>query len=332
VAPADILTITSGPDAGDYRIDVVVDANNLILGKELTTTALSVPYSISRTGIGNNELIYVTYSYNPISVDIGDRVRLDEYGRTRGTRPGREAFTISDLPLLRITSIEEIDPLTLEPTGTVLDGTGGFGQGGFGKGGFGRGAGRDYALKVNYPEERFSMFEDSYIIFLPSFVGISVRINYEYVPTIEGVHDFCRSDQERIVDGDVLVKHYLPAYVSGTIRYTVDKTNTTAPTNEEMLAAVKKRINETPSNSALEYSDLIQFMVRKLDPYDTFNVFIEPFTLTAEVWNTNATSNRITGNAKLEIPTLDPFPIETDAPLSPKIAHWIADNIVLERS
>jgi hypothetical protein len=176
------------------------------------------------------------------------------------------------------------------------------------------------------------MFEDSYIVFQPSMISLSFRIHYDYVPEISDVHDFCRSDRERIVDGDVLIKHYLPAYVSGTIQYKIsDALASTAPTNDELLSLLKSRINNIPAGTSIEYSDLIQYIVRTLDPYDTYSVFIKPFQLTASIHNTNGTTNEITGTAELVIPTLDPFPKETDRPLTPRMAHWIADNLVLER-
>ena len=331
VSVRDIVTITAGPDAGDYRVLEKIDDNELVLDAEMTDTSVTVSYNITNTGIKTNEVVYVTYYYNPLSIDIGKYIKLDQYGRTRGIRTGRENYTITDLPLLRISSIEEIDPLTFEPTGFVFDGQGGFGQGGFGRGGFGRGSGRDWALKVNSPTERFSMFEDSYIVFQPSFVALSVRVHYDYVPDIELIHSFCRSDNERIVDGDVLPKHFLPAYVSGTIQYTVNTASTAALTNDELTALVKDKINKTAAGESLEYSDIIQFIARKMDPYDRYGVFIKPFTLSAEIHNTNATIDKITGTDKLTIPTLDPFPIETDRPMSPRIVHWVADNIVLER-
>lgn len=330
VTGRDVLTITSGLDIGDHRI-VSVSGSELTLEIALTDTANGITYSINRTGIKNNETVYASYYFNPVSIDIGNLVKLDAYGRVRGVRPGRELCTIGDLPILRINYIEEIDPLTKESTGYILDGKSGFGQGGFGKGGFGQGQGREWSLVVNSPAERFSMFEDSYIIFLSGFQGLSIRVHYDYVPEIALIHEFIRLPNQRILDGDILMKHFLPAYVSGTIRYKIDSSNSRAPTNEEVTASVKAKINQTPSSTELEYSDIIQTITRALDPYDSFGTYFESFKLVAEIHNTDGTLTRITGDNKLTVPTLDPFPISTPRPLSPKIVHWIFDDVVLER-
>jgi hypothetical protein len=325
----DIISITSGPDAGDYRILKKISDNQLIVDKKFTASNTGLNYSISRTGIKSGETVYVQYYYNPLSIDIGKLVALDPYGRLRSVRPGREDFTITDLALLRITSIEEIDPLTGEPTGLILDGSAGYGQGGYGKGPYGVGVGADWRLIVNIPEHRFSMFEDSYIVLNGSFEALSFRVNYEYVPEIESYHDFVRSPNERVLDGDILMKHFIPAYVSGVIRYKVASSNTNAPDNESLTALVKDYINKIPAGSELQFSDIIQFIARTCDPFDRYDLFIEPFKLSAVIYNTNGTTQVVTGTAKLTIPTFTP--IYTTRPLSPRTSHWLADNIVLER-
>lgn len=325
----DILTITSGPNAGDYRIMGKTDSNNLLLDKKLLETETSVSYTITRTGIKSGELVYIQYYYNPLSIDIGKNIPLDQYGRVRGIRPGREEWTITDVPVLRITSIEEIDPLTQEPTGFILDGSAGYGQGGYGQGGYGVGEGAHWRMVVNQPELRFSMYEDSYLVLNGGFEGLSFRINYEWVPEIEDYHNFVRSERERVLDGDILMKHFIPAYVSGTIRYKLTDSNTTAPSNEALTAMLKDFINKMPANTELQYSDVLQFIARAVDPFDRYGAFIEPFQLKGVIHNTDGSVTMVKGTSKLEVPTFTP--IYTKKPLSPRIAHWLADNIVLER-
>lgn len=331
VTERDILTITAGPDVGDYRILFVTNNNNIVLDKKLTSTMSNVNYIITRTGIKNNEIVFISYYFNPISVDIGNLIALDQYGRVRGVRPGREDYTISDLPLLRVINIEEIDPLTQEPTGIVLNGASGYGQGGYGRGAYGVGSSADWRLIVNKPEQRFSMFEDSYIVFNDAFEGLSFRVNYEYVPEIAGYHDFVRSASERVLDGDILMKHFIPAYISGTINYSVAASSTTAIDNDTLLAKVKEYINGLKSAGGdFQYSDLGQFITRTLDPYDRYDTYVVPFTLKADIHNADGTKTVLTGTAGLSIPTNTP--IYTKRPLSPRIAHWIAGDIVLVRS
>lgn len=328
VQERDIITIQSGADAGDYRVLEKINNNYVVLDKKLTQNS-TVNYLITRSGIKSGELVYAEYYYNPLSIDIGGNVALDQYGRVRGVRPGREAFTITDLPLLRVVSIEEIDPLTKEPTGFVLDGSGGYGQGGYGIGAYGVGTGAQWRMVVNIPEHRFSMFEDAFIVLNGGLEGLSFRVNYEYVPEIGDYHNFVRSASERVLDGDILMKHFIPAYVSMNIKFNVDASNSTAPSDTALLAMIKDFINKIPSSKELQSSDIIQFITRTLDPYDRYDSYIEPFVMSATIHNTNGTTSIIKSSSKLIIPTNTP--IYTTKPLSPRTSHWIADNITLER-
>lgn len=328
----DILTITSGPDAGDYRILVKQNNNTLILDKQLTTTATGVTYEVKRTGIKSGEVVYVTFWFNPLSIDIGRLVRLDSLGKDRGIRTGREEWTITDGPVLRIVSIEEIDPLTFEPTGTVLSGEGGYGRGGFGRGVYGVGSSADYRLIVNYPHEHFSMFDDSYIVINKDVAGLSYKVTYDYVPEIESIHNFVRSETERNLDSDILIKHFLPAYVSGTIQYSVDATDSSIPDNDSVQTIVRDFITTLRAGNELQYSDIIQLITKTVDPYSRYGSFVKPFQLKAIIHNCDGTTTKISGTELLAIPETKPFPKDTKRPLSPRIAHWIAsDELVLER-
>jgi hypothetical protein len=330
VQPRDVITITSGPQQGDFRVLQKVNNNQLVLDATFTASASGVNYVTTRTGIKSGEFVYVQYYFNPLSIDVGSLV-LQADGKTRGVRPGRDAMTIKDLAFLRINSIELIDAITKEPVGTILDGAAGYGQGGYGQGPYGIGAGSDYRLIVNSPTERFSMFEDSYIVIKPQFQGLSFRVHYDYVPSVSDLHTFVRSESERILDGDILMKHFLPAYVKGTITYSVDNTDTSIPTNDALQASLNTFINKIKSSTQLVYSDIIQFIVRNVDPTDKYGSFIQPFTLNADIYNADGTVTKITGAASLTIPTLDPFPKFTPHPISPRIAHWIADSVTLVR-
>lgn len=327
----DVLTITSGADAKDYRVIEKIDNNTLKLDAELTATATGINYYIRRTGIKDGEVVYVRYWFNPLSIDIGPLVKLDAFGATRGIRPGREEFTITDVAFLRIRAIEIIDPVTLEPTGEFLDGKSGFGSGGFGKGPFGIGSGADYRLVVNSPTERFSAFEDAYIVFNSGLIGLSFRIEYDFVPQVLDLHNFSRSESERVLDGDFLVRHFLPAYVSGTIEYRVDSTDSTVPDNDTLTELVKEFIAQQKAGTDLEYSDIIQFIQKTTDPFRRYGTFIKSFELQAVVHNTDGSTTVVTGKDFLRVVAPSPFPRATTRPLSPRITHWLADNIVLTR-
>jgi hypothetical protein len=271
------------------------------------------------------------FYYNPVSIDIGKYIQLDLYGRERGVRPGREDFTITDIAFLRIVQIEAIDAVSGEPLDLEISGQGGFGYGGFGEGQFGVGSSADYRLVVNKPHERFSAFEDSYIVFNSALQGYSFRVTYDYVPEIENIHDFCRSDKERVLDGDVLIKHFIPAYVSGTIEYSVDTTDRSIPSNEELQARVGSYIEQVTAGTPLQISDVTQYILRQVDPYFRFGAFVKPFTLEAKIHNTDGVVSIVSDSSALVIPEEDPFPSDTTRPLSARIAHWVAENIEMVR-
>lgn len=335
VLPNDIVTISgTGTVDGDYRVVEVLGVGEaLVIDTVLPAVPLSLDgkYRVTRTGIKNNELVFVDFYYNPLSIDIGKYIVLDTYGRVRGVRTGREDMTITDVAFLRVNSIQVIDPVTGEPIGITLQGIGGYGRGGYGMGAYGIGSGSDYRLVVNEPTARFSAFEDSYIVIASAYEGMSLRVNYDYVPEIESIHDFCRSDAERVLDGDVLIKHFIPAYVSGTITYEADSTDSSIPTNAELTTMVKDYINGRKSGTSLQLSDVSQFILKTIDPNYKYLGSVKPYTLSAIIYNTDGTSTMIQSSEALVVPKEDPFPKETTAPLSPRISHWIADNIELVR-
>lgn len=342
VAANDIITINPSsrtlwePVAGepshrrDFRVLGKTDNNTLVIDTD-APPASSVPYLVRRTGIKDGETVYVQYWYNPLSIDIGPLVKLDALGKTRGIRPGRDEFTITDVAIVRINSIEIIDPITFEPTGELLVSAGGFGQGGYGEGPYGVGGGSDYRVVINSPTERFSAFEDAYIVFHPGLIGLSFRVDYDFVPECIELHNFVRSYDERVLDADILMRHFLPAYVSGTITYKVDSTDSSIVDNDTLTTMVKDFISQQASGTDLQTSEIYQFIARTTDPYDRYGTYIRPFTLTAVIHNTDGTTTIVSSDDKLVVPTPSPFPKETTRPLSPRITHWIGDDIVLVR-
>jgi hypothetical protein len=320
----------------DFLVGEYVIYRSGLWGKLVGPISSDLSYVIRRTGIKSMESVFVEYWFNPLSVDIGPRVWNTDYTvypptPYRGVRPGRADYTIIDTSFLKIESIEIIDPLTLEPTGEILVSGNGYGDGGYGEGPYGIGGDADYYMIVNSPHERYSAFEDSVIVFHPSLIAMSVRINYTYAPECVSLHDFVRSESERVLDGDILMKHFIPAYVSGEIYYSVDPTNTSIPDNDTLTESVKEFISSQPAGSVLKISDVYQFLARATDPNDKYGTYIKPFSLSAIIYHVDGTTENVSGNDKLTIPVPFPFPKETSRPLSARIAHWIGDNIVLIR-
>ena len=332
VSENDILTINSGNDAGDYRIFEVDKDNNLLtLDAALTETATDIDYVIRQGGIKDGELLFIECYYSPLSIDIGKYVLLDEDTNERGIRPGREDVTITDVSFLRVSAIEVIDPVTFEGLGEFLDGSAGFGQGGFGQGPFGVGSKADYRLIVNEPHHRFSVWEDSFINIVQTKQGLSFRVYYDAVIELEAIHDFIRNDDERVLGSDMLIKHFLPAYVSATIQYKVDETDSTIPDNDTLQEEVKEFISQKSAGVSLQASDIIQYITRRTDPYDRYKSYVKPFIMKAKILNVDGSTTIISSNEELVVPEPNPFPKETSRPLSPRITHWVGDEIAMER-
>ena len=187
-------------------------------------------------------------------------------------------------------------------------------------------------MVVNSPHERFSAFEDAFIVFNSGLAGLSVRISYDYSPEVVTLHDFVRSERERVLDGDILMKHFLPAYVTGTIKYAVDTTDSSIPSNDELQELVREFVSNVGSGQKLHFSDITQFIARMTDPFDRYGSYVKNFELKAIIHNTDGSNTIISGTEDMTLPTLNPFPKETNRPQSARIMHWFAgDDLILER-
>lgn len=332
VLAGDILTITSATDPEmekDYRILENTGANSLRIDSFFADVDTGISYEIRRTGIIDGSVNLIQFDYNPMTIDVGNQVVLDDLGRERGIRPGRENNTITDMAYLYTTQIELIDPVSLEPLGSILEGKGGYGRGGYGRGGFGIGSRSQYRMIVNKPTERFSAYEDSYIVIDTAFLGQSFKVSYKYVPEIVEFQSFAESDSERVLDAHVLMRHFLPGVVDITAEYTTDPTNASTPTVEEVTSAVQKYINKTTKGQTIDASDIVDVIYEQIDPNRTRKAKVKsPITMYATIYNTDNSLTVVESTDSLVVPD-DEIPIFTKSPLSPRIVHWIAGNINL---
>lgn len=342
VLPGDLITVVSVGDqipgqppplgapnyyftaVGDYRVEEVLSDSMVRTDRMLLDvnqpTALNCAYYVRRTGIKDKETVQVTVEYHPISVDIGNQVPLDEAGWVRGIRPGREPYTIPGLAFLDVTGIQRIDPATRESAGYALSDKSGFGAGGFGESGFGMGGAADYWLDVLEPNHRYSSYENSAIIFDPMFQGDSVQISYRYAPDIRTFHEFCTRGKERVIDADILVRHYIPAFVSMELSYSPDPRNPYNATAAEITEAVKHFINRLPAGTPLDASDIIGVIKNILDPSATGRARVRtPIEMLATIHDIDGTERTINSQDRLIVPTV--------GYLTPRTVRWIADII-----
>ena len=332
VQAGDVITILDANDPElikDYKVLEKITDNRLRVDTYFPINGSGILYRITRTGIKDGSTVRFNYDFNPLSIDIGDRIDLDQFGRVQGVRPGREDRTITDLSLLYIESVELIDPVSGEPTGDALEGRGGFGLGGFGRGGFGRGQSAQWFHQVVKPELRFSVLEDSFIVINTAFIGQSFRVNYKFVPEVQGFQALADSDLERVLDGKIVVKHFIPAVVNIDLEYETDPNNPDTPTQEEILAAVRSYINNVRSGRPIDASDLTDVIYEQIDPSRDRNVTVRhPIQMEATIYNTDSSLTIVRNSDRLQIPS-DPIPAFTTRPLSPRTAHWIAGEINL---
>lgn len=334
VMVGDIITIT-GSSTAEYNKDVRVlekiTSTKLRVDMFFATTETGIWYRISRTGIKDGDVVQGSFDYNPMTIDIGNQIQLDTYGRVLGVRPGRENFTITDLAFLFIKSIELVNPVTGEPLGEVLDGKGGYGRGGYGRGGYGRGSQAQYFLNVNKPELRFSSLEDSFIAIDTAYLGQSFKVSYAYVPDVVTFQEFASSDRERVLDAHILIKHFLPAVVDITGSYTVDPGNTSTPDDSAVNKAIYDYINKANSGDPIDASDISDVIYGQIDPTRARRVKTDlPIKMYASIHNTDGSQTIIESLDTLEVPN-EAIPSYTAAPLSPRITHWIAGDINFTR-
>lgn len=302
--------------AGTYTVKSLVSASKIqIYGTFGVGSASGVGGSV-------DENVVVTFGYNPVSIDV--------IAEPRST--AREPFTIQDVPLMFISSIEVLDPVSGETTGTFLSNEGGYGTGGYGTGGYGAGM-ADYKLAVNEPTLRHSAKEDNVIELTDAFLGFSLRISYDHASAIPPIQSFAEDESERTVAASILIRHYIPVYVDGAVPIVYDinaADEETAVTVDEMTTLLLDFITDVDQGSPLELSDLVDLF------YDNGAVRVDLGTvqqLKGEIHNHDGSIEFTlpTSEGNIEIPD-NPIPDPTNKPLSQRIARFRGRDITLQRN
>jgi len=315
--PGMIITIdTPASVAGEYTVKEQIDNDTVeIYGEFPIASEVNVDFQL-------DDNLSVTYEYNPVTVDV-----------IKAARTSREDFTITDVPLMYIASIEVLDPLSGEPTGDVLSGVGGYGAGGFGAGGYGVGSSPQYQLVVGEPTLRHSEREDNYIEFSEDLVATSLRVNYRYASAIPAIQAFMDDRNNQSETASLLARHFIPVFVDADapITYDVPAANeATAITEEEMTDLVKEFIDDIDEGNPLEISDLVDVL------YDAGAVRVDLGKLEALRGEIHLHDGSVEfavpdDTGAIAIPNED-IPDPTDKPLSPRIARFIARDITFTRS
>lgn len=302
-----------------------------IVTEAVTTTRLRLagfaPTGVSlanqvQYSIKSNQVVKVDYAFNPISIDIGNKVLLEDQFN-RGIRPGRTAFTVVDVPLIDLEKVEEIDPDSLEVIGEPLAAPGGYGLGGYGDGGYGIGQAGDYEFIVNSAVDRFSAFEDAVVIFRPDALSKSYRLTFHTVPEIQSIHAVTRDDLERVTGADVLAKNFVPAFVDIPLVITRDPTNINTPDNDGLIALVADYINNLLAAKGLQASQINQILEDQgVDKIRT------PFMMSATVLNPDGSTTILESEDQLLFPEVT-LARDTDNFSTKRIVHFYARNITI---
>jgi hypothetical protein len=319
VRPGMIVTVT-GPAAvaGRYTVKTVPNANTATIYGAFP----GLSYPVAAVAFEVDENLSVSYDYNPASVDVIAAPRS----------ASRTPYTITTTPVMLLQTIEVLDPLSGNPTGTLLDGQGGYGIGGFGQGGYGIGTGADYALVVAQPTLRFSAKEDNYIEFAQSQVGISVRVTYLWSSSIAAMQAFCDDRDNQSETASLIVKQFIPVYVDGqaVVRYKIPaSTQATAISVAAMTSLVTDLITNISGGASLELSDLVDLLYNN----GASEVDLDGLEkLRGSIHNENGVVQFVfpSTTGVMSIPS-DPIPDPTDKPLSPRIARFVPGAITLSR-
>lgn len=320
VRPGMIVVVTAPSSvAGTYTIKESLDANTASIYGTFPGTSFPVA-GVSAT-IDDN--LKVSYEYSPVSIDIAAAARSED----------RLGYSITDVPMMLVTTVEELDPLSGEPTGVLFSGTGGLGAGYFGAGGFGIGTEPDYRLVVPTPALRFSVSESLFLEFSQSFLGRSVRVSYKHAAAIPALQSFADDRNNQSQSASLLIKQFVPIYVDSrkNIEYDIRAADElSAISVDDMTAIVKTFIDNIDEGRPLELSDLVDAM------YDNGAVEVDLDGLQG----LRGAVHHHNGSVEFIVPSdqgIMTIPSEnitdpSDKPLSPRISRFVANEITLSRS
>jgi len=316
--PGQRVTIDTTAAAGTYTIKEKIDDDSVIVYGVFPAYPIA-----SGVDFDVDEVVSISFEYNPVTIDVIKEARS----------AARNLYTITDVPLMLIDSVEVLDPLSGEPTGALLDALGGYGQGGYGLGGYGLGGGADYKLVVTEPTLRHSELEDNYIEFASSHIGASIRVNYQYASAIPPIQSFMDDRDEQSQSASLLARFYIPVFVDSTesIIYDINAADEAgALSTDEMLVLINDFIDDVVENADLQASDIIDVL------YDNGAVRVDlgtVQTLRGEIHNHDGSVIFAvpTSDGSISIPN-DPIPDPTDKPLSSRIARFKSRGVTLTRN
>lgn len=310
VKAGDLLEIESGSAQGSYLVERVGPQYEtgvlLKVGGFFPTATTGLNYKI--TGRARAD-----YDYNPISLDVQREVRTN-----------REGATITNVPLLLLREIQLLDSF-----GNIereLNGPSGYGDDVFGEGQYGSGA-YDYHVRIINPIERYAPTEESLIVFSKDLLNRSFKITYDHESRLQSVQDYVESASDRSIAADLLVRHFVPVYLSFDIVYDVLSENeTVAPTADELLVLVQDYINSYDTTE-FEVSQLVSFL---FTTGYAANVSL-PLYVRAAIYNTDGSIEEQTSENVIA-PNFEAMPSYSEKILTPRVCGYLPGTITITRT
>ena len=309
--PNMVVTVASPLSvAGTYQVKSVLAGAIEIYGSFPASPVSNVAYTV-------DENVVLAYDFNPISIDIQEVAT-----------PGREPFTITSVPVLLVQSIELLDPITGEPTGTLLQKQGGYGSGPYGIGGYGVGQPGDWQLVVTQPTLRFSAKEHNFIQIADTWAGSSLRVTFLDAVEIQQVQTYVDDPLNRTEAASLLARHYIPIFVTTDVPITyVVPAGKVVPSESDVTSAIESFIEGLTATTSLEKSDIVD----QLYLQGATEVFLN-FHLEGTIEHEDGTEESIVEDVNGVLTPPSPgIPPETTRPFSPRIAHFSAVGLQLVR-
>lgn len=226
----------------------------------------------SGPNIGTFDILSID-NRNQVTLDTTGFLETDPSAKYRIRRSYYDADTLFDKPVLSATRVVRLDPITREELGSDLV------------------EGSEFFVRVNNAGTRFSTLEDIEFEFDSTFIGTTMKIQYNSDPTIGSIQTFVDDSDQRVVTADLLSKHALPAFVDIEIEYK----GSLEP--EDLSPLIEDFINTIPFQKTLQASDVIAFLYAF-----SVNFVMLSITMTVELIETDGTITTTVDNNEIQIP------------------------------
>jgi len=170
------------------------------------------------------------------------------------------------VPILKITSIELLEPVSEAETGIFLT------------------PAAQYKIISRDALYRFSIKEHIAIEFADTIVqdympNTPFKINFIWVPEMKALQSIITGDDERVVVADILARAYEPAYVSFALNYLAE--------NEipNMAEALKGFVRGVANSQELQESDLVAaaYLLGAQKVFQPLEIFVEHHTVDGNI-------------------------------------------------